>query len=291
MMVARAATKRASRKRHRSRSGSTVRRCWTTNAAMAVAAKPAAAIPGTDVQPSEGASMIAQTKAIRPAPERTAPVQSMRTARGPRASGMTRRPTRIATAQSGTLTMKIDPHQNRSSRTPPRTGPIATPRPAVAAQMPMAVARSRGSAKTLSTMDSVAGMMNAAPAPISARSAISSPTPPAKAAAAEAKPEHRQRREQRPAPSEAIAEGAGQEQQTGEREGVGADHPLKVADAGVQVADEGGQRDVDDRVVDHDGEQARAQDAQHRPAPARAGHDVTAAALGADVDARRARTR
>ena len=75
--------------------------------------------------------------------------------------------------------MKIEPHQKWSSRNPPTTGPSATPRPAVAAHMPIAVARSRGSANTLISSDSVAGMMNAAPAPITARAAISAPTPPA----------------------------------------------------------------------------------------------------------------
>ena len=59
--------------------------------------------------------------------------------------------------------MKIEPHQKWSSRKPPATGPSATPSPAVAAQMPIAVARSRASVKTLISSDSVAGMMNAAP--------------------------------------------------------------------------------------------------------------------------------
>ena len=84
--------------------------------------------------------------------------------------------------------MKIEPHQKWSSRKPPTTGPSATPRPAVAAQMPIAVARSRASVKTLISSDSVAGMMNAAPAPITARAAISASTLPAYAAAAEAAP-------------------------------------------------------------------------------------------------------
>ncbi len=75
--------------------------------------------------------------------------------------------------------MKIDPHQKWSSSTPPTTGPSATPRPAVAAQRPMATARSRGSANTPIRSESVAGMMKAAPAPITARAAMSPSTPPA----------------------------------------------------------------------------------------------------------------
>ena len=84
--------------------------------------------------------------------------------------------------------MKIDPHQKWSSRKPPTTGPSATPSPAVAAQMPIAIARSRASVKTLISSESVAGMMNAAPAPMTARATISASTPPAYAAPAEATP-------------------------------------------------------------------------------------------------------
>ncbi len=82
--------------------------------------------------------------------------------------------------------MKIEPHQKRSSSKPPATGPSATPSPAVAAQMPTAVARSRSSSNTLISSESVAGMMNAAPAPITARHAISTSTSPANAAAVDA---------------------------------------------------------------------------------------------------------
>ena len=135
--------------------------------------------PGRTSSPSTGASMIAQTKATRPTPESAAPVQSMRRATGSRDSGRSRRPATTAIAISGTLTMKIEPHQKWSSRKPPTTGPSATPRPAVAAQMPIAIARSRVSVKTLIRSESVAGMMNAAPAPMTARATMSPSTPPA----------------------------------------------------------------------------------------------------------------
>jgi hypothetical protein len=112
----------------------------------------------------------------------------MRRATGSRDSGTSLAPATSASAVSGTLTMKIEPHQKRSRRKPPTTGPSATPTPAVAAQMPIAVARSRSSVNTLTSSESVAGMMNAAPAPITARAAISASTPPAYAAAADATP-------------------------------------------------------------------------------------------------------
>ena len=173
--------------------------------------------------------------------------------------------------------MKIEPHQKWSSRKPPTTGPSATPRPAVAAQMPMAIARSRASVKTLISSESVAGMMNAAPAPMTARAAIE----PVDAARVRGRrrgdAEHREPGEQRAPAPVAIAERAGQQQQPGEHERVGVDHPLQLADVRVEVAHQRRQRDVDDRVVDDDGEQAHAQHAERRASAARAGHDVTAA--------------
>ena len=173
--------------------------------------------------------MIAQTKATRPTPESAAPVQSMRRATGSRDSGSSLRPATIAIAISGTLTMKIEPHQKWSSRKPPTTGPSATPRPAVAAQMPIAIARSRVSVKTLISSESVAGMMNAAPAPMTARATMSPSTPPAYAAHRRGDAEHREPGEQRAPASEAIAERAGQQQQPGEHERVRVDHPLQLA--------------------------------------------------------------
>ena len=112
----------------------------------------------------------------------------MRRATGSRDSGMSLSPATIAIAVSGTLTMKIDPHQKWSSRKPPTTGPSATPSPAVAAQTPMAIVRSRVSVKTLIRSERVAGMMNAAPAPITALATMSPSTPLAYAAHAEAPP-------------------------------------------------------------------------------------------------------
>ena len=179
MTVLLAAVKRGFAKRRTSSSGSAMRRWRSTKATRAAAATAPAPSTAVDVQPCSGASMIAHTKTTRPAPERAAPVQSMRRATGSRDSGTSLRPATTATAVSGTLTMKIDPHQKWSSSTPPTTGPSATPSPAVAAQRPMATARSRGSANTPIRSESVAGMMKAAPAPITARAAMSPSTPPA----------------------------------------------------------------------------------------------------------------
>ena len=69
----------------------------------------------------------------------------------------------------GTLTRKTEPHQKWASNHPPTMGPAATPKPVVPDQIPMARARSRSLVKTLERMDSVEGMIPAAPTPMQAR--------------------------------------------------------------------------------------------------------------------------
>ena len=69
--------------------------------------------------------------------------------------------------------MNTEPHQKWSSRKPPATGPSATATPATPDQMPIAIARSRAFVNTLVRIDSVAGMISAAPTPITARAPTS----------------------------------------------------------------------------------------------------------------------
>ena len=76
------------------------------------------------------------------------------------------------TIVTGTLIRKTEPHQKWSSSRPPRTGPVAMPRPTAMAHRPMARGRSAGS-KTLEMMDRVCGMTAAPPRPIAARAKIS----------------------------------------------------------------------------------------------------------------------
>ncbi len=89
---------------------------------------------------------------------------------------------------TGTLTSSTEPHQKCSSRKPPVTGPIARPSAETPAHTPMARPRSRGSRNTLVMMDRVAGMMNAAPMPMTQRKAMSCPDEPALAASSEPAP-------------------------------------------------------------------------------------------------------
>ncbi len=69
----------------------------------------------------------------------------------------------------GTFTMNTEPHQKCSSSTPPVMGPRPTPSADTPAHTPIARPRSAGSVKTFVMIDSVDGMMNAPPTPMSAR--------------------------------------------------------------------------------------------------------------------------
>ena len=126
--------------------------------------------------------MIAHRSSPRPAIDSSAPTGSGRSAAGFLESGTsTRAPAKAATAM-GTFTRKMEPHQNLDSSRPPAIGPMAIPRPMVPPQVPMARARATGSRKMSLTIDSVAGMVRAPPAPMTPRHVISRSTEPEKAA-------------------------------------------------------------------------------------------------------------
>ena len=108
--------------------------------------------------------------------------------------------------------------------------------------------------------------MNAPPTPISARLAISIPAEPASGRQRRAEAEDRQAEVQRPAAAEAVTERAGREQQAGEDEHVGVDDPLQLRARGMKVALERGERNIEDRVVERDDEQRKAQDDERPPA-------------------------
>ena len=79
----------------------------------------------------------------------------------------------MATSAIGMLTRKMAPHQKCSSSQPPLIGPTATPTPTIAAQRPIALARSTGSMKMLVISPRVVGKITAAPTPMAARAAMS----------------------------------------------------------------------------------------------------------------------
>ena len=143
----------------------------TKPVSRAIAASPVDSVPM--LTPASGRSITVSTSAMSPADESMAPRMSSLGRLASSDSGTTSSVATIAASASGGFTQKIACQLKCSRSNPPMIGPIATPTPATAAQTPMAFARSRGSANTWTRIDSVDGMMNAAPTPITARQAVS----------------------------------------------------------------------------------------------------------------------
>ena len=78
------------------------------------------------------------------------------------------------TATNGRLSAKIQRHDNRSTTTPPASGPMIEAIPPHAVQAPIAPPRAFG-AKPATMIASDAGVMSAPAAPWSARAAIRTP--------------------------------------------------------------------------------------------------------------------
>ncbi len=197
--------------------------------------------------------------------DRTAPTGSSRVACGSRESGTTCiAPTKAATS-SGTLIQNTDDHEKLRMSAPPTIGPSAMPAPLAAVHAAIALARSRGSPNTLTRIDSVVGMISAPPTPITPRAAISVVVDVAEAAAIEparnvARPARSAcRRPNRSPRLPAVSK------QTSEDDGVAGDDPLQLGGARAQIADESGQGDVDDGVVDRGDQQREHEHAEDAP--------------------------
>ena len=76
----------------------------------------------------------------------------------------------------------------------------------------------------------------------------------------------RQTELQRRKPAEAVTQAPGREQQAREHERVRVDDPLELARARAELVHDARDRDVEDRVVDDDDEQADVEDEQDQPA-------------------------
>src|ERR1044072_7792711 len=161
---------------------------------------------------------------------------------------------------AGRLKRKM-PRQSRCSISqPPVIGPIATPIPATADQMAMAFGRSCAG-KMFVRIDSVVGMIPAAPTPISARDAISADELPAIAARTEPTPNTTSpvtsARPRTKGAARAAAGGGGPAAGAAPRvtEQAPAHDPLQLARRRVELLLDRRQRDVEDRVADADDQQ------------------------------------
>ena len=249
--------------------GWSVCRSQSTNSASSTAASTEAREhAGVGPALGAGASMMAQTRLTSPTIERTAPSDvERRASRGRGTSGTRRAPSTRATIDHRDV--------DQEDRAPPEVleqpaagdraeGDGHAGRPA---QTPMARPRSVGSVNTLVRIDSVAGMISAPPTPMSARVAISWLGSVARAESTDADAEDHEADRQRAPAAEAVAQRPGGEQQPGEHEHVGVDDPLQLARGGAEVGLDARQGHVEDRVVEHDDQQAEAQHPEHEPPP------------------------
>ena len=172
--------------------------------------------------------------------------------------------TMIAAAM-GTLTSSVEPHQNPSSSAPVTMGPIDAPAPANPAQTAMARA-ARGAGRSTVMIDRVAGMMNAAPMPMTARLAITCEASDARPASSAPTPKTASPPSRAPPAAEAVADRSRGEQQAGEHDRVGVDDPLELGRRRAEVALHRRQRGVEPGHRHHDEDERQAHDRQQEPA-------------------------
>jgi hypothetical protein len=153
------------RKKPKSTIGTATRRSTWTKAVRPIAASANRPSTRAEPQPHAPASTSASVSAVMPAVIAATPAKSTdgRTVSS-RDSRVAKRVTTIAPAATGRLMKKIDCQETCSTSTPPSTGPIASASAETPAHMPIARPRSCGG-KTFVMIDSVAGIMSAAPTP------------------------------------------------------------------------------------------------------------------------------
>ncbi len=179
----------------------------------------------------------------------TRPIQSTPVASGSRDSPTWVSVTNTAITPIGTLTKKIHSQPMPEVITPPTTGPTATAAPITPPNTPKATPRSLALERLCDQRQRGREHHRAAGA-LHGAGEVQRQRVPRQAACGRGQREHDQPgHEHAPAP-EQVSQRAGRQQERGERERVGVDHPLQVGERGMQRALDVGQRDVDDRDVE-----------------------------------------
>ncbi len=145
-----------------------VRSSQATKAASNAMPAPSPTSTSVASQAPSPALMTPQTSTPRPRVESTAPAGSSFALPGSRDSGTNSGVAASAASTMGTFTRKTEVQSKCSRSQPPITGPMPTPSPATAAQMPIAFGRSFAG-KTFVRIERVVGMISAPPMPIAAR--------------------------------------------------------------------------------------------------------------------------
>ncbi len=155
--------------------GSSTRRSITAKAVRPTAAVASSATISGDPQPQLLPSISASTSAVRPVEMVKMPGQSIVCrVLSSRDSCVANSVTATAPTATGRFRKKIARQETYSVSAPPTTGPMASASADTPAQVPIAFPRSSAGKVTV-MIESVAGIMNAAPTPWSARPATSQP--------------------------------------------------------------------------------------------------------------------
>src|SRR3954451_21654011 len=249
-MAALPAEKARERKKPIGSIGSLGRSSQATKAAMSTAPRTNDPTTSGLPQPASLPRTRAHTKPSTPPVTRARPRRS-RLVSVPRLSRIFVSTSGTVTAPMGTLIQKIHCHARPWTTAPPISGPLATARPVMALNIPIAAPRFSGGKAALNSARP-SGTRSAEPAPCRARAAMRTPTVGASAHAAEAaggnedpdvrrrRARGRSRREQRHAygvevaPPVAVAERRPGHQQHREAQVVGVDGPLELLDGGAE---------------------------------------------------------
>src|SRR5579875_2472292 len=213
----------ALRKKRRSMSGSgCLSACQAKPASAAAASAKHPRIRAED-QPRPGPSMIPYVTAASVIRMRTWPSGSVLRGWSARDSG-TNSPVRISAATpTGMFTQNTPRQPTDATRAPPATGPRAMLSPTTPPHTPMA--RAEAAQQRAEGKDDQAGL-------------------------------------ECPLPAEPVASRAGHYQEAGQHEQVGIDDPLQPGYGGVQIPLDRRQRDIDDRRIQANDQQADAADGQ-----------------------------
>ena len=149
-------------------------------------------------------------------------------------------------ATTGRLARNTEPHQKCFRRTPETTGPMAPPAPAKPTQTAIARVRSSGG-KIADDQRKRRRHQQRGTDALTARPTMTCPVELARPLTSEPAPNSHEADEEGALATEAVAEGAGRQEEAGEHERVGVDDPLQGRRAGTEVFLEGRQRRVEPR--------------------------------------------
>ena len=165
----------------------------------------------------------------------------------------------------GALTTSSHSQRTWASAVPPSSGPRMKPDMPTTIITVMARMRSALSSKSRKTSELVIGAIAAAAMPSAARRAMSSPGGGDDDDAQAQQAEHGEPDQQHAPASEPVGDRSGGEQQAAEGQRVRAGDPLQRGRAAAEVAADRGQRDRQQRVVDHLDEEGQAERGQGDP--------------------------